>query len=146
MRKKKFYKVFIIKIVPFLFIGFSIGVIAIWPGLVSGNNRRCFFNILKDGSDGDIQLKTMLKVKPNYLLKIKNARNNYLKVLLIGDSCFRNFWKSKFWLRGKEFVFFKLLSKLLLDIFKSEFILKYNLIKYFIGKTGSKPVVFLARI
>ncbi len=91
MRKKKFYKVFIIKIVPFLFIGFSIGVIAIWPGLVSGNNRRCFFNILKDGSDGDIQLKTMLKVKPNYLLKIKNARNNYLKVLLIGDSCFRNF-------------------------------------------------------
>ncbi len=91
MRKKKFYKVFIIKIVPFIFIGFSIGVIAIWPGLVSGNNRRCFFNILKDGSDGDIQLKTMLKVKPNYLLKIKNARNNYLKVLLIGDSCFRNF-------------------------------------------------------
>jgi len=91
VRKKKFYKVFIIKIVPFLFIGFSIGVIAIWPGIVSGNNRRCFFNILKDGSDGDIQLKTMLKVKPNYLLKIKNARNNYLKVLLIGDSCFRNF-------------------------------------------------------
>tara|TARA_B100000963_G_C22507694_1_gene616773 strand:- start:251 stop:526 length:276 start_codon:yes stop_codon:yes gene_type:complete len=91
VRKKKFYKVFIIKIVPFIFIGFSIGVIAIWPGLVSGNNRRCFFNILKDGSDGDIQLKTMLKVKPNYLLKIKNARNNYLKVLLIGDSCFRNF-------------------------------------------------------
>ncbi len=91
MRKKKFYKVFIIKIVPFIFIGFSIGVIAIWPGIVSGNNRRCFFNILKDGSDGDIQLKTMLKVKPNYLLKIKNARNNYLKVLLIGDSCFRNF-------------------------------------------------------
>ena len=91
MKKKKFYKVFIIKIVPFLFIGFSIGVIAIWPGIVSGNNRRCFFNILKDGSDGDIQLKTMLKVKPNYLLKIKNARNNYLKVLLIGDSCFRNF-------------------------------------------------------
>ena len=91
MKKKKFYKVFIIKIVPFIFIGFSIGVIAIWPGIVSGNNRRCFFNILKDGSDGDIQLKTMLKVKPNYLLKIKNARNNYLKVLLIGDSCFRNF-------------------------------------------------------
>jgi len=91
VRKKKFYKIFIIKIVPFIFIGFSLGVIAIWPGLVSGNNRRCFFNILKDGSDGDIQLKTMLKVKPNYLLKIKNARNNYLKVLLIGDSCFRNF-------------------------------------------------------
>ncbi len=91
MKKKKFYKVFILKIVPLFVLGFSFGVIAIWPGLVSGNNRKCFFNILKDGRDGDIQLKTMLKVKPNYLLKIKNTRNTYLKILLIGDSCFRNF-------------------------------------------------------
>ena len=50
-----------------------------------------FLNILKDGSDGDIELKTILKVKPNYLLKIKNARNKYFKVLLVGDSCFRDF-------------------------------------------------------
>ena len=44
------------------------GVLAIWPGLISGDSRKCFFNILKDGSDGDIELKTILKVKPNYLL------------------------------------------------------------------------------
>ena len=91
MAKKKFYKDFYLKIIPIFILGFSIGVIAIWPGLISGNNRKCFFNILKDGSDGDIEFKTILKFKPNYLLKIKNTRNKYLKVLLIGDSCFRNF-------------------------------------------------------
>ena len=72
-------------------LGFSIGVITVWPGLISGNSRKCFFDILKDGSDGDIQFKTILAVKPNYLLKIKNAKNKYLKVLLVGDSCFRSF-------------------------------------------------------
>ena len=91
MRKKKFYKVFYLKILPIFLLGFSIGVIAIWPGLIYGNSRKCFFDILKDGSDGDIQLKTILKVKHDYLLKIKNAKNKYFKVLLVGDSCFRNF-------------------------------------------------------
>ena len=91
MVKKKFYKVFYFKIIPIFVLGFSIGVIAIWPGLISGNSRKCFLNILKDGSDGDIEFKTILKVKPDYLLKIKNARNNYFKVLLVGDSSIRNF-------------------------------------------------------
>ena len=91
MAKKKFYKDFYLKIVPIFILGFSLGVIAIWPGLISGNSRKCFLDILKDGSDGDIQLKTILKVKHDYLLKIKNARNKYFKVLLVGDSCFRKF-------------------------------------------------------
>ena len=91
MGKKRFYKVFYFKIIPIFLLGFSIGVITIWPGLISGNSRKCFFDILKDGSDGDIQFKTILAVKPNYLLKIKNAKNKYLKVLLVGDSCFRSF-------------------------------------------------------
>ena len=91
MGKKKFYKVSYFKVVPIFVLGFSIGIFTIWPGLISANSRKCFFDILKDGSDGDIRLKTILKVKPNYLLKIKNARNMYFKVLLVGDSCFRNF-------------------------------------------------------
>ena len=91
MRKKKFYKVFYFKIIPIFVLGFSIGVISIWPGIISGKSRKCFLDILKDGSDGDIQLKTILKVKHDYLLKIKNAKNRYFKVLLVGDSCFRNF-------------------------------------------------------
>ena len=91
MRKKKFYKFFNFQIFLIFVLGFSIGVITIWPGVISGNSRKCFLDILKDGSDGDIQLKTILKVKHDYLLKIKNARNKYFKVLLVGDSCFRNF-------------------------------------------------------
>ena len=67
------------------------GLITIWPGVISGNSRKCFLDILKDGSDGNIQLKTILKVKHDYLLKIKNSRNKYFKVLLVGDSCFRSF-------------------------------------------------------
>ena len=91
MNKKKFYKYFCLRIFPTLFFGFALGVIAIWPGIVSGNSRKCFFNILKDGSDGDLEFKTILTVKPNYLLKIKNSRNTYLKILIVGDSCFRDF-------------------------------------------------------
>ena len=91
MGKKKFYKVFYLKIIPIFVLGFSLGVIAIWPGLISGNSRKCFFDILKDGSDGDVKFKTILSVKPNYLIKIKSARNNYFKILLVGDSCFRDF-------------------------------------------------------
>ena len=82
---------FYLKIIPIFVLGFSTGVITIWPGVISGNSRKCFLDILKDGSDGNIQLKTILKVKHDYLLKIKNSRNKYFKVLLVGDSCFRSF-------------------------------------------------------
>ena len=91
MSKKNFYKKLYFRFIPIFFFGFILGIIAIWPGIISGNSRKCFFNILKDGSDGDIEFKTILSVSPNYLLKIKNARNKYFKVLLVGDSCFRRF-------------------------------------------------------
>ena len=74
-----------------LVLGFTLGVIAIWPGIISRNSRKCFFSILKDGIDGNIQIKTILLVNPNYLLRIKNAKNEYWKVLLVGDACFRKF-------------------------------------------------------
>ena len=91
MKKKKIYKVIYLQIIPILILGFSLGVISIWPGIVSENSRRCFFKILKDGSDGSVKIGTILSINPNYLLKIKNAENNYLKILFIGDSCFRKF-------------------------------------------------------
>ncbi len=91
MRRKNFIKVFNIKNLAILFIGFSLGVIAVWPGIISRNGRKCFFNIIKEGSVGNIQIKTILLVNPNYLLRIKNAKNKYLKVLLVGDACFRKF-------------------------------------------------------
>ena len=91
MRRKNYLKVFYIKNLSILFLGFSLGVISIWPSIISRNSRKCFFNIIKDGSDGSIQIKTILLVNPNYLLRIKNAKNKYLKVLLVGDACFRKF-------------------------------------------------------
>ena len=91
MKKKKIYKTIYFQIIPILFLGFSLGVISIWPGIVSGNSRRCFYKILKDGSDGSVKVSTLLSINPNYLLKIKNTKNVYLKILLIGDSCFRKF-------------------------------------------------------
>ena len=91
MGRKNFLKVFYIKNLSILVLGFSLGVIAIWPGIISSDSRKCFFSIIKDGSDGSIQIKTILLVNPNYLLRIKNAKNEYWKVLLVGDACFRKF-------------------------------------------------------
>ena len=91
MRKKKFYKTYCFQIIPIFVIGLSVGVISIWPGVISGNSRKCFFNILLDGSDGSVRLGTLISINSNYLLQIKNTKNTYLKILLIGDSCFRNF-------------------------------------------------------
>ena len=85
----RFYKTLYFQIIPTFIIGFSLGVIAIWPGIISGNSRKCFLKILMDGSDGSIKLETLLSMNPNYLLKVKNTNNKYIKILLIGDSCFR---------------------------------------------------------
>tara|TARA_Y100000589_G_scaffold4802_1_gene4221 strand:- start:359 stop:637 length:279 start_codon:yes stop_codon:yes gene_type:complete len=91
VRKKTFYKKYCFQIFPIFVVGFSVGVISIWPGVISGNSRKCFFKILLDGSDGSVRLGTLISINSNYLLKIKNTKNRYLKILLIGDSCFRNF-------------------------------------------------------
>ena len=91
MRKKNLYKAIYFQIIPIFILGFSLGVISIWPGIVSENSRKCFFKILNDGSDGSVKIKTLFSINPNYLLKIKQAENNYLKILFIGDSCFRKF-------------------------------------------------------
>ncbi len=73
----------------YFFTGFSIGIILIWPGILNFEKRKCFFKIIKDGSDGKVSLATILSIEPNNLLKIKNAKNKYSKILLIGDQCFR---------------------------------------------------------
>ena len=86
-RKKNSYKIFLIILI--FILGTSLGVIIIWPGIISGKNRNCFWNIIKDGSDGNVSLNTVLSISPKYLIKIKNASDKYQKVLFIGDYCFR---------------------------------------------------------
>ena len=73
----------------FFLTGISIGIILIWPGLLKNNNRKCFINIIKDGSDGKVTMGTILSIDPNSIVKINNAKNAYDKVLRIGDYCFR---------------------------------------------------------
>jgi len=89
--KKNFYRKFYIQRITIFSLGFIVGIITIWPGIISGTSRKCFYSILKDGSDGNVKINTLLKINPRYLLKIKNEKNIYLKILLIGDSCFRGF-------------------------------------------------------
>ena len=81
----------IFKKISILDLGFPLDDIEIWHGIISRNSRKCFFNIVKDGSDGNIQIKTILLVNPKYLLMIKNAKNDYLKVRLVCDACLGNF-------------------------------------------------------
>tara|TARA_B100000886_G_scaffold313841_1_gene250734 strand:- start:1716 stop:1985 length:270 start_codon:yes stop_codon:yes gene_type:complete len=73
----------------FFLTGLSIGIILIWPGILKNDNRKCFFNIIEDGSDGKVTMGTILSIDPNSLVKINNANNTYVKVLRIGDYCFR---------------------------------------------------------
>tara|TARA_Y100001978_G_C23324961_1_gene260132 strand:- start:61 stop:336 length:276 start_codon:yes stop_codon:yes gene_type:complete len=91
VRNKKFHKIFYFQIILIFILGISLGVILIWPGIISKNSRKCFFNILLDGSDGSIRVGTLFSINSNYLFKIKNTKNKYLKILMIGDSCFRKF-------------------------------------------------------
>ena len=105
---RKFYKIFYLQIIPIFILGFSIGVISIWPGIISESSRKCFFNILKDGSDGSIKIGTVLSINPNYLLKIKRTKNKYLRILLVGDSCFRKFWTKSSVKKGIKIKIFQL--------------------------------------
>ena len=88
--KKTSRKIKAIKYLIPIFLGFSFGLVSVWPDIISTKGRKCFFTIINDGSDGSIKLSTILSIQPNYLLKIKNARNKYYKILYIGDYCFRN--------------------------------------------------------
>ena len=75
----------------FLTTGLFLGIGTLWPGLITETGRKCFFKIIKDGSDGNVSLSTIFSITPNYLLKINNAENKYKKILLVGDFCFRKF-------------------------------------------------------
>ena len=90
MNKKRF-KVRTLQNTFFVFLGFFLGVCFVWPGIMKGSGRKCFLNIIKDGSDGNVSMGTIFSIPPNYLLKINKAPNKYFKVLFVGDFCFRRF-------------------------------------------------------
>ena len=69
MRKRKL-KINTFFYALFFLTGLSLGIILIWPGILKVQNRRCFLDILQDGSDGRVSIGTILSIEPNYLLKI----------------------------------------------------------------------------
>ena len=87
MVKRRAYKNFIYAL--FFLSGLSLGILSIWPGILKNENRKCFIKIIKDGSDGKVSIETVFSIEAKYLIKIKNARNKYRKVLYVGDYCFR---------------------------------------------------------
>ena len=87
MFSRKKYKTLKFSIL-FLF-GFTLGIALVWPGIISNKGRNCFYKTIRDGSDGEVSLNTIASISPNYLIKITKAKNKYIKVLLIGDYCFR---------------------------------------------------------
>ena len=81
--KKNFFNTFCFQIIPIFIIGFSVGVISVWPRIISGESRKCFYKILLDGSDGSLRVGALLSINSYYLLKIKNIKNNKNKYLRI---------------------------------------------------------------
>ena len=75
----------------FFILGIFLGIFTVWPGFVTNEGRRCFYKIVKDGSDGNVSLNTIFSIRPGYLVKINNSKNKYFKLLLVGDYCFRKF-------------------------------------------------------
>ena len=73
----------------FFLTGLSMGVLLVWPGILKSDSRRCFYKIINDGSDGKVNIGTILSIDPNSLVKINYAKNTYDKILRIGDYCFR---------------------------------------------------------
>ena len=67
----------------FFLTGLLMGIVLIWPGILKNDNRKCFINIIEDGSDGKVTMGTILSVDPNSLLRINNAKNTYDKVSII---------------------------------------------------------------
>ena len=84
-------KLVFIKYFFFPVLAIFLGVGAIWLGIINEKERKCFLKIIKDSSDGNISLQTIFSISPKYLLKIHNAKNKYIQILLIGDFCFRKF-------------------------------------------------------
>ena len=87
MAKRKAYTRF--RYALFFLSGLSLGILSIWPGILKNENRKCFIKIIKDGSDGKVSIDTIFSIEPKYLMKIKNAKNKYNKILYVGDYCFR---------------------------------------------------------
>ena len=72
----------------FFFVGIIIGSWFSWPGIIFPENWKCFIKIINSSKNEKVSLKAILSVSPKYLLK-KDTIDNYSKLRIVGDACFR---------------------------------------------------------
>ena len=71
-----------------LLLGLVLGLWTSWPGIFIPINWKCFRDIIEKSSKEQISFKAALAISPNYLLK-GNRKNNYSKIRVVFDACFR---------------------------------------------------------
>ena len=106
MIKKNFYRKFYIQRITIFSLGFIVGIITIWPGIISGTSRKCFYrkdistgfkgdrfsitqgsNLLYlawDNYDGEVKIS-------NIKSKIKFELNNSILISKLIDGKFPNY-------------------------------------------------------
>ncbi len=72
----------------FLLSGFFTGLYLSWPGILIGNNWKCFNDIIAKSTEDKIALKAFLEVSPSFIIKGKN-KNMVSKIRIVADACFR---------------------------------------------------------
>ena len=71
-----------------LFIGIIGGLWLAWPGITSKRNWSCASEIILNSKEEKTDMRAVLAVSPNYLLKRK-SNSPIDKLRIVGDACFR---------------------------------------------------------
>ncbi len=72
----------------YLLVGLFGGLWLVWPGITRSENWDCATEILLKSREERTDVRALLAVSPNYLLKNKN-KDPISKIRIVGDACFR---------------------------------------------------------
>ncbi len=73
----------------FVFIlGSFSGLWIAWPGITIRSNWSCAKEIIVKSYDNEIDIRTLMSVKPKYLIR-KEKYGEFDKLRIVGDICFR---------------------------------------------------------
>ena len=69
-------------------LGMFGGLWIAWPGISDKDNWHCVKEIISKSNKDETDIRTIMSVSPRYLIK-KKSDGPFLKIRLIGDTCFR---------------------------------------------------------
>ncbi|KGG12691.1 MULTISPECIES: hypothetical protein [Prochlorococcus] len=72
----------------FILLGVLGGLWVAWPGILLEENWSCAKEIVAKSQEDSTDIRALLAVSPQYLLKQKN-QGSMDKIRIIGDACFR---------------------------------------------------------